>query len=247
MACEITNLLGMRDYIKRQLGYPVICVEIANEQLDDIICDAIKDMHRYLIGEASYKTYMAFQLSAGVSAYSISADLEAVVDFDSIQGFNGVNQLFTVEHNILYNDLVGGRLLGTGPDASTGGVLGNWNTQMMYLEEVRNEFSTLYNVQYSPLSKTLIVTPTPKEDLAGLLEVFKREDSTLLFNHILFRRLVVARAKKLWGLHLKKYALTLPGGGTINGSEIYSDGVTDEEKAFEDIKKEAAPAMFFVG
>jgi hypothetical protein len=41
--------------------------------------------------------------------------------------------------------------------------------------------------------------------------------------------------------------LTLPGGGTINGSEIYSDGVTDEEKAFEDIKKEAAPAMFFVG
>src|SRR5574343_1463009 len=190
---------------------------------------------------------MAFQISEGVIAYSISADIGDVVDFDSIQCFNGVNQLFTVEHNILYNDLVGGRLLGTGPDASTGGVLGNWNTQMMYLEEVRNEFSTLYNVQYSPLSKTLIVTPTPKEDLAGLLEVFKREDSTLLFNHILFRRLVVARAKKLWGLHLKKYALTLPGGGTINGSEIYSDGVTDEEKAFEAIQKEAAPAMFFVG
>ena len=244
---EITNLLGMRDYIKRQLGYPVICVEIANEQLDDIISDAAKDMHRYLIGEASYKTYMSFQMTSGTSAYSISEDLEAVVDFDTIQGFNGVNQLFTVEHNILYNDLVGGKLLGTGPDASTGGILGNYNTQMMYLEEIRNEFSPRYNVQYNPLSKMMYVTPTPKEDCVGLLEVFKREDSTLLFNHILFRRLVVARAKKLWGLHLKKYALTLPGGGSINGSEIYSDGVADEEKAFEAIQKEAAPPMFFVG
>ena len=69
----------------------------------------------------------------------------------------------------------------------------------------------------------------------------------LFFNHILFRRLVVARAKKLWGLHLKKYALTLPGGGSINGSEIYSDGVAEEEKAFEAVQKEAAPAMFCVG
>lgn len=247
MASDITNLLGMRDYIKRQLGHPVICVEIANEQLDDIICDATKDMHRYLIGEASYKTYMAFQMTAGVSAYSISADLEAVVDFDTIQGYGGINDLFTVEHNLLYNDLVGGRLLGTGPDSSTGGILGNWNTQMMYLEEIRNEFSPLYNVQYSPLSKQLLVTPTPKQDIMGLLEVFKREDSALLYNHILFRRLVVARAKKLWGLHLKKYSLTLPGGGSINGSEIYSDGVTEEEKAFEAVQKEAAPAMFFVG
>lgn len=247
MVCDIVNLLGMRDYIKRQLGSPVICVEIANEQLDDIICDGIKDMHRYLIGEASYKTYMSFSLSANVSAYSISEDLESVVDFDTTQGFNGVNQLFTVEHNILYNDLVGGQLLGTGSGSNQGGILGNWNTQMMYLEEIRNEFSVKYSVQYNSLSKQMFVVPTPKENLTGLLEVFKREDSTLIYNHILFRRLVVARAKKLWGTHLKKYSLTLPGGGTINGSEIYSDGVAEEEKAFEAVQKEAAPAMFFVG
>lgn len=247
MACDITTLQGMRDYIKRQLGAPVICVEIANEQLDDLICDAIKDMHRYLIGEASYKTYMSFQLSAGVSAYTIADDLEAVVDFTTMQGMNGINQLFTVEHNILYNDLVGGQMLGTGIDAGTGYVLGNWTAQMMYLEEIRNEFGTLYSCQYSPLSKQMIVVPTPKETIYGLLEVFKREDSALLYNHILFRRLVVSRAKKLWGLHLKKYSLTLPGGGTINGSEIYSDGVTEEEKAFEAIQKEAAPAMIMIG
>ena len=244
---EITNIIGMRDYIKRQLGSPVVCVEIANEQLDDIIGDGVKDMQRYLIGEGSYKDYMKFTLTSGVSAYYISDDLEAVVDFDTIQGFNGVNQLFTIEHNILYNDLVGGNLLGTGPTADAGGLLSNWNTQMMYLEEIRNEFSIMYSVQYNALSKMLLVVPTPKENAVGLLQVFRRETTEMFFNHILFRRLVVARAKKLWGLHLKKYALTLPGGGSINGSEIYSDGVAEEEKAFEAVQKEAAPAMFWVG
>ena len=244
---DITNIQGMQDYIKRQLGAPVICVEIANEQLVDIIGDAVKDMQRYLIGEGSYKDYMKFTLTSGVSAYQISDDLEAVVDFDTIQSFNGVNQLFTIEHNILYNDLVGGNLLGTGPTADAGGLLGNWNTQMMYLEEIRDEFSVMYSVQYNALSKMMYVVPTPDEDAVGLLQVFRRETAEMFYNHILFRRLCVARAKKLWGLHLKKYALTLPGGGSINGSEIYSDGVADEEKAFDDVKKEAAPAMFWVG
>lgn len=249
---DISDVQGMRDYIKRQLGSPVICVEIANEQLDDIIGDAVKDMHRYLIGEGSYRDWMAFTLTPGVSSYQISADIEAVVDFDTIAGFNGINQLFTIEHNILYNDMVGGQLIGTGTGGGGGGggILANWNTQMMYLEEIRNEFSIMYNAQYNALTKTLIITPTPKAEdgvITGLLQVFKREDTAAMYNHILFRRLCVARAKKLWGLHLKKYSLTLPGGGTIAGDSIYSDGVADEEKAFEAIQKEATPAMFSVG
>lgn len=245
----ITTLPLFRDYIKRQLGHPVLCVELADEQLTQIIQDAIDIFQRYMYVEANYKDYLTFTVSAGTSAYTVGDDIQDVIDFELTSGVNGINTLFTQTHNLLHNDWVvnGGYPGGPGGGGSTNLQLTNYDISMMYLDEIKAKFARKYRVLYKDATNELVLVPTPNEDLTGLLEVYSRHEASDLYNHILVRKLATALARKQWGLHLKKYTLTLPGGGTLNGDSIYNDGLNDEDKVMEQIYKEASPPDFFIG
>jgi hypothetical protein len=67
---RITTLAAMRTYIKTMLGDPVITVELANSQLDQIIEDTVQIFQDYHTGEGNYMDYIGFTISDGVSAYS---------------------------------------------------------------------------------------------------------------------------------------------------------------------------------
>ena len=47
MEHQIQNLVQLKAYIKGQLGAPVICVEISDGQLEDIIRDTVQYIWRY--------------------------------------------------------------------------------------------------------------------------------------------------------------------------------------------------------
>jgi hypothetical protein len=245
----ITTLSLFRDYIKRQLGHPVICVEIADEQLDEVIRDTIDIFQRYMYSEGTYKDWMIMSVSAGTSAYTMPDNVQDVLDIKlSAGGGDGINSLFTPTHNLLSNDWVGNGAYPGGPGGGgTGMSLAGYDVAMMYLEEIRLKFSRLYRLNYRDATKELLVTPTPNEDMTGVVEVYKRHAADALYNHILVRKLAVALSKKLWALHLKKYNLTLPGGGNLNGEGIYNDGLTEEEKVMDMIIKESQPPDFYVG
>jgi len=248
---NITTLPLFRDYIKRQLGHPVLCVELADEQLTELIRDAVDIFQRYMYSEGTYKDFLIFTIEDGVSAYTMTSAISDVIDIQLSTGNNGINTLFSQTHNLLYNDWVvqggypGGP--GGGPSYGTGMALTNYDVAMMYLDEAKAKFGRRYRVNYRDATNELMVTPLPTETLTGVLEVYSRHEATDIYNHILVRKLAVALAKKLWGLHLKKYSLTLPGGGTLNGDGIYQDGLNEEERVMDAIFKEAQPPDFFIG
>ena len=68
---DICTIEDMIEYTKRKLGSPVVCVEVANEQFVDIICDAIKLATRYLYGETVVRDYMPLKLMRGKMKYVI--------------------------------------------------------------------------------------------------------------------------------------------------------------------------------
>lgn len=247
----ITTLPLFRDYIKRQLGHPVLCVELADEQLTQIIQDSIDIFQRYMYSEGAYKDFVVFSISAGTSAYDVGDDISDVIDLELSSGNNGITTLFSQTHTLLHNDWVvnGGYPGGPGGGATNGSsmTLANFDVSMMYLDEVKSKFSRKYRVNYRDATNQVMLTPTPSEDLTGILEVYTRHQATDLYNHILVRKLATALARKQWGLHLKKYTLTLPGGGTLNGDSIYNDGLTDEDKVMDQIYKESQPPDFFIG
>ena len=55
--------------------------------------------------------------------------------------------------------------------------------------------------------------------------------------------------KKQWGQNLIKFeGMQLPGGATLNGRQIYDDGVAELERLDEDLNlKYALPDQFYVG
>ena len=119
---RIQTLDDFRGYLKLTIGQPVINVEVADEQYNQLIEDAVQDFQRYTYGEAVYRDVLTISLSAGVSAYQLDESIDSILDISLSFDNNGINELFTPQHNLLYNDWVNGNYPG-GP-GGTGGTAG---------------------------------------------------------------------------------------------------------------------------
>jgi len=249
----ITSLSGCVNYCKRMLGSPVLNVEVSDEQFEQIIEDSVQDFQRYTYGEATYRDIMVISLSAGTSAYQLDSTIDSILDIKLTFGNNGINDLFTAQHQLLYNDWIQGNYPagsgGSNGAAGLGGsmVMSNYDTAMIYLKEIADHFQRTYTCDFNPNSYILRVWPTPNTNSKAMLTIFKKEDAINLYNNALFKKLVIARSRIMWGNNLGKNIITLPGGGTTNGDGILAKGEKDEEAALQNIKLETEPPIFIVG
>jgi len=247
----MNDLVSARNYIKRKLGYPVVCVEVADEQLDDIINDSIQDAQRYLYGEGVYRDWMVLTLTSGTSSYQLPCEISDVIDFEYQSYMDGINVLHSPQHMLLYNDWVNnGNYPGGAGNAGQGSnapMLMGYDISMTYLQEVINQFKVVYNVHYHDPSRTLRVVPTPKNNVIGMIRVWKRSDIQYMYDHPIVKKLMVARAMMQWGNNIGKYTVNMPGGGSVNGDIIYSRGEIQEEKALELLKSEGQFPQFYCG
>ena len=250
---DIDNIAQMRTYILQQLGSPVICVELSEEQLNNCILDAVRYVQRYYMDVGSYKDYLMMELKKGITHYKICQELEQVVTFELTSWLaSGINDLFTVSHNLLYNEmnsLNGWQFAGScwGNNSSFGDVLGSWNATLTWLKELKNDFGPSFQVRYNNLEHELSVWPTPKHDVIGLMWVYRRQNAAKIFNNPIYRKLVVAMAGRVWANALSKYNLTLAGGGTLNATQLYSNYDKDYDWCLQRIDKESPNGYFFVG
>lgn len=252
MSTEIQNMAQMRNYIKMMLGSPVICIEISDEQLNYVIGDAVRYVQRYYFGMGNYRDYLVMELVPGQTHYKICQELESVVDFQTANWIGDINELFTLPHNALYDSVMSMNSSSIyrgacyGNSAGYGDVLGSWNAALMWLEQAKVDFGESYQVRYNEKEKELSIWPTPRHPVRGIMEVFKRQKSVKIFNDIIFRKLVVAMAGQLWCNSLRKYSLTIAGGGQLNADSLYSSYTDDYNWCIEQIKGESTTGEFWM-
>ncbi len=250
----ITSLNEFIDYLKIRIGAPVTNVEIDDIQFTQIIEDSIQTFHRYTYGESTYRDVLTLNLSANVSAYQLTSAIDSVVDLKLSTTYGSVNELFTAQHNLLYPQMMNGTLLGgtgnglAGPRTMGGNqIMSEYNISMIYLKEISNFFEKKYTCQFSPNTYQLKIWPTPEMDCVAMLMVWKKEDAINLYNNYHVKNLALAKSLVQLGIHLGRYNMNLPGGGTIN-YQIYLDrGTTLEEKTINDMQMESFPVQFEVG
>lgn len=256
---NITTEDQMVDYIKLNLGAPVINIECTDDQIKQRIHDSIQDFQRYNYEDGSYQDYIVFTASAGVSEYPISAisgsdhrpvdNIEAVWDFEVSFGMDGINTLFSPQHILLYDQWVNKGEYPGGPGGvttNTGMTLASYQTAMMYLEDIKSMFGKWYRAKLLSGRKKIQIIPTPAENITGILIVYRREYSRYLYNHPLVKKLAVARTKIQWGSHLRKYPAQLPDGISIAGPEILQEGKEEQAEALDAIYGESSKCDFFV-
>jgi len=254
-------------YCKRQLGEPVLQVNIDDEQVNNVIDDTIQffqencynGMERaYLFHEITADDKTRF--AASVTTTSGTTDWKETTNYipvpDHVVGITRVfglvsnsirSNLFGVEYQLFLNDLYAFGSLD----------ILNYFINKQYLETLdmvlnngsfqQFRYTMRRDRLYMDLDKDFL-----KEGSNILIECHRLidpTDATEMYNDMFVKKYATALMKKMWGMNLIKYNnVQLPGGVTLNGREIYTDALAEIEKIESEVlSKYAIPPMDMIG
>lgn len=242
-----------KDYCLRRLGAPILEINVDQDQIDDIIDDAIQFFQEFHY-DGIELMYLKHQLTAeDVLRFNSSneesntpspdeASWEARNNFIEIPDHViGITKVFGVSSNWVRNDLFGlsnQYFLMDIFSFSSGFAFGNFDMSNYYM--IRQYFETLdmtvntgalvqyrfnkrQNRLYIDIDKTRI-----KEDNYILIECHRALDPgdwSKIYNDSFLKRYTTALIKRQWGQNMIKYQnIQLPGGITMNGRQLWEDG-----------------------
>lgn len=246
-----TSRQQLKDYCLRKLGFPVIDLNLDDDQVDDRIDDALQKFREYHY-DGTEEIYLAQQVSANTISdryVTVSDNIIGVtrllpvtsgnINSGSSQGFN----IFDINYQIRLNDFY--NLLAS---SYTYYVIAREHLAMLDLivtGEIPFSFNKKTNRIYVYMDWSGRVT-------AGEYIVFQAtrivdpDSYSKVFNDTWLKSYTTALIKRQWGSNLTKYAnYTLPGGLVVNGEKIYTDAVEEIEKLEIELRDtfEAPPQM----
>ena len=250
----------IRQWVREQLGAPMIKVELTDKQIDNNI-DYARDRYiKIAIGNATQEAYITMLLSGGVDAYELPSGVTTVVDYidatSSSMGGN-INTLFTIE-NYFYSQ---GMLANLHEPFNLVG----YHIALEFLETLNRYVHSEYQWFHNNFTNQLILTPTPSTSADGggtmitsyttagdpvyidspgfvLLRVFKTiatdED---VYGQQTVKDYTLALCMRTLGLIRRKFASFSSVGNqglTLDGSELISEAETMLERLEERLKDE---------
>jgi|TARA_B100001142_G_scaffold6565_1_gene6652 hypothetical protein len=254
-------------YCKRQLGEPVLQVNIDDEQVNNVIDDTYQffqencynGMERcFLRHKITAEDITRFDSKATTS--SGTTDWEESTNYipipDHVVGISKVyglvsnsirSNLFGVEYQMFLNDLYAFGSLD----------IVNYFMNKQYLETLdmilnNGAFQQFRYTQrrdrlYLDIKKSFL-----NEDRYLVIEAHRMidpTDATEMNNDMFVKKYAAALMKRQWGQNLIKYNnVQLPGGITLNGRELYTDALAEIEKIESEVlSKYALPPMDMIG
>ena len=254
-------------YCKRQLGEPVLQVNIDDEQVNNVIDDTYQffqencynGMERcFLRHKITDEDITRFDSKATTS--SGTTDWEESTNYipipDHVVGISKVyglvsnsirSNLFGVEYQMFLNDLYAFGSLD----------IVNYFMNKQYLETLdmilnNGAFQQFRYTQrrdrlYLDIKKSFL-----NEERYLVIEAHRMidpTDATEMNNDMFVKKYAAALMKRQWGQNLIKYNnVQLPGGITLNGRELYTDALAEIEKIESEVlSKYAIPPMDMIG
>lgn len=240
--------LELIQWIRRELGEPVIDLNIADSQIDDRIDDAYDFWSRYHHA-GTRREYLARKITQTetderkltLPENFISVTKVFPLSFSS--GYNPDEELFNPQYQYTMSELF------NMVDASLTG----WVVSMQHFAMVSNLLNTEIQCRFSPAEGILFLdTDALRKDSYAIIEGFVKlspEETPKVFRDDIFRRLAAAYSRRAWGRNLVKMeGIILPGGVTLDGSKLISEADKDIQQLEQDfILRFQAPDLFVVG
>ena len=254
-------------YCKRQLGEPVLQVNIDDEQVNNVIDDTIQFFQENCYNGME-RAYLRHKITADdltrfdgeTTTASGTTDWEEANNYipipDHVVGITRVfglvsnsirSNLFGVEYQLFLNDLYAFGSLD----------ILNYYMNKQYLETLdmvlnngsfqQFRYTMRRDRLYLDINKAFL-----KEDTWLLIEAHRLidpTDATEMYNDMFVKKYATALMKKQWGMNLIKYNnVQLPGGITLNGRQLYEDAISEVEKIESEVlSKYAIPPMDMIG
>jgi hypothetical protein len=155
-------------------------------------------------------------------------DYRKVVDVVSFEegSTTGVNTLFSVEQTMAQQSYHAYSLGNYGFDILS------WHTVKDWIDTREKMFATRRDIHFDPRTQYLRLLPQPKNTtFYGLLECYVERPLRDLVKEKWVLDYATALCKVMWGRILTKISgVGLPGGGSINGDSILSEGVAEKKE-----------------
>lgn len=269
----ITSREELKEYCLRKLGFPVIEINVDNDQVEDRISDAFQfytDYH-YDAVERTFYAHEITQNDIDNGYIPIPDSLISVIKVFPYGGANG--NMYPMGDSKLawdfqitnpFSGALGGRSvdgLVSGDDQAGGfgknrfDMLGYYLNMMNY-ELIQDMFSGEVPIRFNRHTNRLYLdtdmADTLQVDNYIIAEGFAALDPdtyTDVYNDRWLKRYCTAQIKQQWGANLIKYSgIQLPGGVTLDGDKLFQDAQQEIEKLEEEMQLNyEEPVSFFMG
>lgn len=245
-----SSIIELKEYIKRKLGYPIVQINVTDEQFYDRIAESLlfyRDWHY----DGTVRTYIKWQLTQEMidqqyllfdvpvvdvvrifdpktsersKFSSIQYRLMAEINFATVFGYSmqSFQEYYLTRQRLADMDQL---------FRSAKGIRFNVNEQKLYIEmDWINDVSVN---DYIVAEVQLILDP------AKYTSIFA---DRWLLEH------ATAKCKMQWGANIKKFGgIPLAGGMTMNGQQIYDEGKEETEALEKWLQDSSMPPMDIIG
>ena len=242
---SITSRSQFKDYCLRRLGFPVIDINVDDDQVEDRIDDAIQffiDRHTDGTQKLYYvkrldqtdidNRYINLDPSVVVDSSNNSLDIVGVTRVFPIQDSQATINMFDLRYQLRLNELY---------DFTSASYI-NYTLTMQHLRSLELLFTGEVPIRYNRHMRRLFVdwswgsneAPVGTVAILECYATLNPDIYTDMWNDRWLKKYATALIKRMWGSNLKKFkGLQLPGGVTLNADEIYNDA-EEEIKLLED-------------
>jgi hypothetical protein len=242
------------DYCLRALGSPVVEINVADEQIEDRVDEALQWFREHH-PDGSRRFYLSHAMTQDDidNGYvDLGTEVMQVIRMFPVNNMTASTNFFDIKYQMMLNDITD---------------LNNYAGDIAYYEQMQQHLSLLDMklsgvpiINFDRQGQRLYFYQSKEDFEVGsyiMLEVYADidpdtgvlSDYVSLWNHKFLKNYTTALIKRQWGINMSKFeGMTLPGGVTISGRQILEDANQDIEMVMTKFREEEdIGPMFFVG
>jgi len=267
----------LKEYCLKQLGKPVLEINVDDDQIDNLIDDAIQYYHErhydgidrvFLKHKLTPATKGTLSQSGPVGTSTTSGAVvgAGLTSLTYVEGVNylplpdsiiGVNNILKINSSTVSDGLFNIKYQLFLNDVYYYGALDLLNYAMVkrYLEDLDFLLNPHAQIRFNKKNHKLYLDIDWSEVgeneyvIIDCYRIVDPSDAPKLYNDWWLKKYLTALIKKQWGQNMSKFqGVLLPGGVQLNGRQIYDDGVAEIEKLEQQLKDEyELPPMDLIG
>jgi len=233
----VSNRTQFKDYCLRKLGFPVISINIDDDQVDDRVDEALQYYQMYHFDgiQKNYYIHAITQEDINQRYLNLSdvrdnsnnaTEVIGVTRIFPLQDSQSSISMFDLRYQLRLNELY---------DFTSASYI-NYTMTMQHLRMLEQLFTGETPIRYQRHMQQLFIDWGWGQSQAPVGQIVVVECYTIInpevygrvWNDWWLKRYATALIKQQWGSNLKKFGgIQLPGGVVLNGDEIYKEAVDE--------------------